>query len=90
MAQTKSQLEIYKIILGRKTVRQILEEKAADEGVTLNNNNDFANYLYRIFLCKLTQEIAWKSDNTKLGLSLFANREEDINTILTNHSGHNW
>ena len=89
MAQTKSQLEIYKIILGRKTVRQILEEKAEEEGVILNNNNDFANYLYRKFLCKLTQEIAWKSDNTKLGLSLFANREEDINTILTNHSEHN-
>lgn len=44
MAQTKSQLEIYKIILGRKTVRQILEEKAEEEGVILNNNNDFANW----------------------------------------------
>ena len=28
MAQTESQLEIYKIILGRKTVRQIIREKA--------------------------------------------------------------
>ena len=26
MAQTESQLEIYKIILGRKTVRQIIRE----------------------------------------------------------------
>ena len=88
MAQTESQLEIYKIILGRKTVREILKEKATDEDINLNNDNEFSNYLYRKFLCKLTQDTAWKSNKTKLGLSLFANNEEEINTILKNHSEH--
>lgn len=94
MAQTESQLEIWKIILGRKTVRQILEEKAADEEkatdeeINLNNDNEFSNYLYRKFLCKLTQDTAWKSGKTKLGLALFANNEDEINTILKNHSAH--
>ena len=40
MARTESQLEIYKIILGRKTMRQIIIEKehieeAIDDNLTL-------------------------------------------------------
>ena len=89
MAQTESQLEIYKIILGRKTVRQIIREKAEADEITINTDIEYSNYLFRKLLNKLTEDAAWTSDKTKLGLSLFVNEGEDVNTILSNHSEQN-
>ena len=89
MAQTESQLEIYKIILGRKTVRQITREKADADEITINTDIEYSNYLFRKLLNKLTEDAAWTSDKTKLGLSLFVNEGEDVNTILSNHSEQN-
>lgn len=70
MAQTESQLEIYKIILGRKTVRQIIREKAEADEITINTDIEYSNYLFRKLLNKLTEDAAWTSDKMKLGLSL--------------------
>ena len=42
MAQTESQLEIYKIILGRKTVRQIIREKAEADEITINTDIEYS------------------------------------------------
>ena len=50
MAQTESQLEIYKIILGRKTVRQIIREKAEADEITINTDIEYSNYLFRKLL----------------------------------------
>lgn len=87
MVKTESQLEIYKIILGNKTIRQIISEKVAGR-VALDSDTEYFNYLFKLLISKLTQNAAWTSDKTKVGLSLFANAEEEINTILSNHSAN--
>ena len=87
MAKTESQLEIYKIILGRKTVRQIIKEKGRIEGVV--DDTTLFNCLFSRILRELTQDAAWHSDRTKVGLSLLANEGEDVNQILTTHSRKN-
>ena len=68
MAQTESQLEIYKIILGRKTVRQIIREKAEADEITINTDIEYSNYLFRKLLNKLTEEglVEIDLDNIKL------------------------
>ena len=87
MAKTESQLEIYKIILGRKTVRQIIKEK---EGIERGVNDTILfNSLYSRILTELTQDAAWHSDRTKVGLSLLSNEGEDVNQILTAYSIQN-
>lgn len=87
MAQTESQLEIWKIILGRKTFREIIKEKERIR----NRIEDEALFklLFSKMLQTLTQNIAWRSDGTKTGLTLFSNRGEDLNRILTCHSEQN-
>lgn len=87
MAKTESQLEIYKIILGRKTVRQIIKEKEKIERVV--DDTTLFNYLFSRILIKLTQDAAWHSDKTKVGLSLLSNDGEDVNQILKAHSTQN-
>lgn len=85
MAQTESQLEIYKIILGKKTIREIIREK---ENITSENacsDADLFKKLYEKLLVKLTNSVAWTSDKTKLGLALFSNAGEGVNNILTSH-----
>ena len=88
MAQTESQLEIYKIILGRKTVREIIKEKERIGNRNIEDNALFS-LLFSKMLHTLTQNTAWRSDRTKIGLSLFSNNGEDVNRILTCHSEQN-
>lgn len=86
---TESQLEIYKIVLGRKTFREIIREKnniLADENI---NDEDLFLLLFQNILDKLTQNAAWTSDRTKLGLALFSNAGEAVNTILSSHYDNN-
>ena len=86
---TESQLEIYKIVLGRKTFREIIREKnniLADENI---NDEDLFLLLFQNILDKLTQNTAWTSDRTKLGLALFSNAGEAVNTILSSHYDNN-
>lgn len=87
MARTESQLEIYKIILGRKTMRQIIIEKEHIEEA-IDDNNLF-NRLFSRMLHTITQDTAWHTDRTKIGLSLLSNEGEDVNQILTSHSAQN-
>lgn len=85
MEQTESQLEIFRIILGRKTIRQIIEEKNSIESGTFDDTNLFQR-LFSDLLSKLTQNMAWTSERTKWGLALFSNAGENVNDILTCHS----
>lgn len=85
----ESNLEIYKIILGRKTFKDVLYEKndiPVEIGMT---NQEIFNILFTNVLNKLTQDAAWTSEKTKLGLALFTNNVEEANTILTSHSNSN-
>lgn len=87
MARTESQLEIYKIILGHKTIRQTIVEKE-HIGETIDDNCLF-NCLFSKILYAVTQDAAWHTDKTKIGLSLLSNEGEDVNQILTSHSDQN-
>ena len=49
MARTESQLEIYKIILGRKTMRQIIIEKEHIEEA-IDDNNLFNMFFLECFM----------------------------------------
>lgn len=85
---TASQLEIYRIVLGKRTFKEIIKEKnniSIEEDITDEN---LFSLLFQNILNKLTQNAAWTSDRTKLGLALFSNDGEDVNRILLNHSGH--
>jgi len=85
---TESQLEIYRIVLGKRTFKEIVREKnniPTEEEMTDEN---LFTLLFQNILSKLTQNAAWTSDRTKLGLALFSNDGEDVNRILSNHSGH--
>lgn len=85
----ESNLEIYKIILGRKTFKDILYEKNDIPVETEMTNQEIFNILFTNILNKLTQNAAWTSGKTKLGLALFTNLREEANTILTSHSNSN-
>ena len=37
----------------------------------------------------ITQDTAWHTDRTKIGLSLLSNEGEEVNQILTSHSAQN-
>ncbi len=82
----ESNLEIYKIILGKKMFKDIIRDK---NFIPLNEektDQELFMLLFRNILDKLTQDAAWTSDKTKLGLSLFRNEDENVNNILTSHS----
>ena len=85
---TESQLEIYRIVLGRRTFRDVIREKngIADDA---RADEDYFMLLFQNIVSKLTQNAAWTSDRTKLGLALFSNDGEEINRILSCHSGNN-
>lgn len=85
----ESNLEIYKIILGRKTFKDVIYEKNAIPAETEMTNQEIFNILFTNILNKLTQNSAWTSEKTKLGLALFTNNGEEANTILTSHSNSN-
>lgn len=82
----ESNLEIYKIILGRKTFKDVIYEKNDIPAETEKTNQEIFNILFTNILNKLTQNSAWTSEKTKLGLALFTNNGEEANTILTSHS----
>lgn len=82
----QSQLEIYRITLGRRTFKDIVCEK---NGIPMDDHHLDENLFMLLFqniVSKLTQNAAWKSDKTKLGLALFSNAGENVNKILSCHS----
>ena len=86
---TESQLEIYKIVLGRRTFREIIREKNNILAGENRNDEELFLLLFQNILDKLTQNAAWTSDRTKLGLALFSNAGEAVNTILSSHYDSN-
>lgn len=85
---TESQLEIYRIVLGKRTFKEIVREKNNIPTEEERTDENLFTMLFQNILSKLTQNAAWTSDRTKLGLALFSNDGEDVNRILSNHSGH--
>lgn len=85
----ESNLEIYKIILGRRTFKEIIRDKNMIPANVEKTNEELFTLLFSNILNKLTQDSAWTSDQTKLGLALFSNEGEDVNNILTIHSNSN-
>ena len=85
---TESQLEIYRIVLGKRTFKEIVREKNNIPTEEERTDDNLFTLLFQNILSKLTQNAAWTSDRTKLGLALFSNDGEDVNRILSNHSGH--
>lgn len=85
---TESQLEIYRIVLGKRTFKEIVREKNNIPTEEERTDENLFTLLFQNILSKLTQNAAWTSDRTKLGLALFSNDGEDVNRILSNHSGH--
>lgn len=85
---TESQLEIYRIVLGKRTFKEIVREKNNILTEEERTDENLFTLLFQNILSKLTQNAAWTSDRTKLGLALFSNDGEDVNRILSNHSGH--
>lgn len=79
-----SRIEIYKIICGKKTFRQIALEKT--EGIDQDNDNEVFNSIFALFLTTLTNGKIFTSTKTKLGLALFHSNGEAPNTILSSHS----
>ena len=79
-----SRIEVYKIICGNKTFRQIAIEK--NEGIDQANDNEVFNSIFSLFLRALTCREVFSTNNTKLGLTLFHTNGEDPNTILSSHS----
>lgn len=84
-----SKLEIYQINLGSKSFRDIICENNKLQNPNERDAEDLFLLLYRRFLSLITQNAAWTSDATKLGLSLFSNDGENVNTILSSHAEHN-
>lgn len=79
-----SRIEVYKIICGNKTFRQIALEKTP--GIDQNDDNVVFNSIFALFLSALTNGAIFSTPNTKLGLALFHTNGEAPNTILTSHS----
>ena len=79
-----SRIEVYKIICGNKTFRQIAIEK--NEGIDQANDNEVFNSIFSLFLRALTCREVFSTNNTKLGLTLFHSNGEDPNKILSSHS----
>ena len=81
-----SKLEVFKIISKRYTFREIAIEKCGLGEAVLDDSQIF-NCLYGLFIKKLTHNEVWTHPTkTKLGLVLFTNAGENVNTILTAHS----
>lgn len=86
---TESKLEIYKIVLGKRTFGEIIREKNSILSEEEKTDKELSNLLFKNVLIKLTQNSVWTTKQTKLGLALFSNDSEDINDILTCHSNNN-
>lgn len=79
-----SRIEVYKIICGNKTFREIVrEKKRLAEAVS---DADAFNALFSMFLEKLTAQEIYTTRDTKIGLTLFHAPNEQPNTILSAHS----
>lgn len=86
---TESQLEIHKIILGKKTFREIVRKKNSIADNEERTDDNLFLLLFQNIIGKLTQNAVWTSDKTKLGLALFSNAGENVNEILSCHSKNN-
>lgn len=80
-----SKLEVFKLILGRTTFREVAISKCGLDEAQVTNNQIF-NSLCELLLQKLCQNSVWTNDKTKLGLALFTNAGETVNTVLSPHS----
>ncbi|MBR2630608.1 MAG: hypothetical protein IKD25_03645 [Bacteroidaceae bacterium] len=76
---TESQLEIYRIVLGKRTFKEIVREKNNIPTEEERTDENLFTLLFQNILSKLTQNAAWTSDRTKLGLALFSNDGEAVN-----------
>ena len=85
---TESQLEIYRIVLGKRTFKEIVREKNNIPTEEERTDENLFTLLFQNILSKLTQNAAWTSDRTKLGLALFSNDGEAVNRILSSHAEH--
>lgn len=79
-----SRIEVYKIICGSKTFRQIALEKIPN--INQNTDDVVFNGIFGLFLRALTNGKIFSATSTKLGLVLFHNNGEEPNTILSSHS----
>ena len=79
-----SRIEVYKIICGRKTFRQIALEKIPN--INQNTDDVVFNGIFGLFLRALTNGEIFSATSTKLGLALFHNNGEEPNTILSSYS----
>lgn len=79
-----SKLEIFKIVLGNKTFREIGLEKC---GLAKNASNaDVFNALCGLIIQKLTNNSVWTHRDTTIGLTLFTTKGDQANKILSPHS----
>ena len=85
---TESQLEIYRIVLGKRTFKEIVREKNNIPTEEERTDENLFMLLFQNILSKLTHNAAWTSDRTKLGLALCSNDGEAVNRILSSHAEH--
>lgn len=79
-----SRIEVYKIICGGKTLREIaIKKKGLAEDAS---NTNAVNALFSLLLGKLTAQEIFTTNHTKVGLTLFHSHNEQPNTILSAHS----
>lgn len=79
-----SRIEVYKIICGSNTLREIaIKKKGLAEDAS--NTNAF-NALFSLLLEKLTAQEIFTTNHTKVGLTLFHSHSEQPNKILSAHS----
>ena len=79
-----SRIEVYKIVCGNKTFRQIALEKI--DNINQDRDDEVFNGIFRLFLNALTNGEIFSAPSTKLGLVLFHNDGEEPNAILSSHS----
>lgn len=85
---TVSQLEIYKILSGKKTFRELILGRGYYQGNENLNDSQILMRLFGVMIRELTADTVWIRENETKGLTLFANNGEEVNTILSCHSEH--
>ena len=82
----KSQLEVYRIILPSKTTYgELIQGKFYDENSPKQTDIIKFKKLYKSFLEKLVKNNVWVYKEKKKGLTVFLEKGEQINQIITSH-----
>lgn len=85
--EINSKIEIYKIILGKKTFREVgIEKCQTDERA---KGSKVFNAIFGFLLQKLTNNSVWTHEQIKTGLTLFTRGKEQPNNIISSHSNEN-